>query len=389
MGWTGRKGRRSRDDLISRAREGAITSAEAESEAAAHGWEPFQQQPALPKFDPMSEPRWSLVMTIAWIAWRDLSLVREQNAGFRSECTHWIFREWKMPGDKQSRPGWFLEPWSKATVPRLSMTDTLLNSRSELPATRQMSVQAAERRLWEALGEGRLTAQALDPRGLPVDIPERDWSYLKLFEAREQDVLKYTGRDSEPAFTDIKIKRESVFGIWPPAAYQPADLTDKFVIDPTMIEPVASPGSSGFVPLCSALHWIATKGGTLSVMLDDDVAWERACDSLLPLIHEGQVEILGLRPGAPFPEKIPGHTLALIKVVRPLNLGFDQILSNPAHIACAAFCNRKQWEDGINDQLYLKGAGAAWTHLQVPKSDLLKWWPRPESKAKPELDCYR
>src|SRR3954464_7407386 len=104
-----------RDDLISLAREGNITPEEAEAEAAANGWEPFARKPELPDLDPMLESRWSIVMTIAWIAWRDRELVRENSAPFQSQSTHWVFREWNQPVENGTafarREGWFLESW--------------------------------------------------------------------------------------------------------------------------------------------------------------------------------------------------------------------------------------------------------------------------------------
>jgi hypothetical protein len=54
-----------RDELISLARYGKITPAEAEAIAAAEGLPPFEQQPELPAFDPMIEPRWSIVMAVS------------------------------------------------------------------------------------------------------------------------------------------------------------------------------------------------------------------------------------------------------------------------------------------------------------------------------------
>jgi hypothetical protein len=84
-----------RDELISLVRYGKVTPEEAEAQAKASGFEPFARQPELPAFDPMGEPRWTITMAVAWIAWRDLKQVRDNCPGFRKECTQWIFREWK------------------------------------------------------------------------------------------------------------------------------------------------------------------------------------------------------------------------------------------------------------------------------------------------------
>jgi hypothetical protein len=50
--------------------------------------------------------------------------------------------------------------------------------------------------------------------GIPVDIPERDWGYLKLFEERERDCLKYEPLDAREPYADVKLKRVDVFRLW-------------------------------------------------------------------------------------------------------------------------------------------------------------------------------
>jgi hypothetical protein len=157
-----------------------------------------------------------------------------------------------------------------------------------------------------------------------------------------------------------------------------------------MIEPMTSPGESGYVPLCAALHWIATNRGLSRVMLADKAAWEIACDSFFPLIHGGEVQLQGLQAGHSLPDKIPGSRLALITVLRPLDRPLKSILSDaPSYIACTAYLGREQWSDGLNDQLYLKNVpGPAWTHLQVSKSQILQYWPKPNSRRLPEHDCF-
>ena len=70
----------------------------AEAAAAAHGLEPFERKPELPRFDPKFKSHWSIVMAVAWIARRDFELVREQDAEFCSECFHWIYRKRKDRG---------------------------------------------------------------------------------------------------------------------------------------------------------------------------------------------------------------------------------------------------------------------------------------------------
>src|SRR5215470_6868172 len=200
-----------RDRLISLVRYGKVTPQVAEAEAAARGWPPFELMPAFGTLDPLEETRWTIVMAVAWIAWRDIELTRSQSAEFRSECTHWIFREWNQPIKNGTvftrRAGWFLETWSKPTTVRLAFLEDILNAKGELPSTRKMSVRAAEKELWRALSEGRLTAEGMDISGKPVDIPEREWPYLQLFEECERDALKYDALGRFEPFKRVHLRR--------------------------------------------------------------------------------------------------------------------------------------------------------------------------------------
>jgi len=206
-----------RDRLISLVRYGKVTPQAAEAEAAARGWPPFERMPAVGTFDPMEESRWPIVMAVAWIAWRDIELTRRQ----ASESTHWIFREWNQPIKNGTafarRAGWFLETWSKPTTVRLGFLEDILNAKGELPSTRKMSVGAAEKELWRALSEGHLTAEAMDTSGKPVDIPEREWPYLMLFEEGERDALKYGALARFEPFKRVHLRRSDLFKLWPGA----------------------------------------------------------------------------------------------------------------------------------------------------------------------------
>jgi len=211
------------DEILYLARQEEITPQEAEAMAAAEGLPPFEQQPELPAFDPMEESRWSIVMAVAWIAWRDIDLVRENCPGFRSKSTHWIFREWNSLApngvDVVPQKGWFLETWSDATTFRLLILESIFMARAQLPSSTAMTVDQAEKALWQALSESRLVAEGLNRDGVPVDIPAREWSYLKLFEDGRRDVLKYDALDRLQPYTDVKLRREQLMAEWPaPAA---------------------------------------------------------------------------------------------------------------------------------------------------------------------------
>jgi hypothetical protein len=305
-GWTEWKPSR-RDELITLARYGKVTPEEAEAEAAAHGFGPFEQQPELPAFDPMLESRWAIVMAIAWIAWRDIRLVRENCPEFRSQSTLWLFREWNEPVNNgtafEARAGWFLENWSEATTLRLALWEKLRAGRDELPPFRRMSVPEAETALWRALSDGLLVAEGKNDQGRPVDIPEREWSFLKLFEDGKRDALKYDPLDTREPFTNVRLKRDDLLRLWPAAReYEPADDGATGAIEPYMLKPISDTGSAGYVPLCAALQWIMSSAGTRAVMVDDQGGWKAAVDKLWPLVCGGEIELNGLPCGGALAE---------------------------------------------------------------------------------------
>jgi hypothetical protein len=382
-----------RDELISLVRHGKVTPEEAEAEAKANGFEPFEQQPQLPAFDPIQEPWWTIVMAVAWIAWRDLKQVRENCAGFRKECTHWIFREWKQPVEGGTKfavqAGWFLETLSPPTTVRLLLMEAALVATGEVPATSQMSVRDAEAALWRALSECHLIATGLNNEGRPTEIPAREWLYLKLFEDDHRDALKYDALDRREPFTKIVLRRDDLLNLWPRAAA--AVHSESWPIESYMLEPVSRPGSAGFVALCSALQWIMTSGGLRPVMMDDKDEWDRAVALLWPLICGGNIELIGLHRGRALTERVPPEALTLVRPLQPLRTEIaDMLLSAPSHIACTPYVDEEHWRRDSNDKLYENGQpGPAWTHLQIRKSDLLERWPTSEPKIKAEGDCCR
>jgi hypothetical protein len=384
-----------RDELISLARYGKITPDEAEAEAKASGFEPFARQPELPAFDPLQESRWTIVQSIAWIAWRDLKQVRENCAGFRSECRHWLWREWNEPVDNGTafarRQGWFLEQWREATTVRLSMLENWYRSHEQLPGTRQMSVREAEKVLWRALGDGHLGAEALNMEGLPVDIPAREWSYLKLYEDGKRDVLRYDALDRREPFTEVKFRRDDLLRLWPAVEDRSEPSVASAHVEPSMLEPMEGTETAGYVPLCVALHWIATGAGTKRIRLDDSEAWAAAVAKLRPLLAGGEFEVIGVPRAAALAEPIPGTAFALLNILPPIpNAIGDILVSAPSHVDCSCYLGEENWTKHFNDRLWISGRPTpAWTHLQVRKADILGRWPRPLPTARPETMCQR
>src|SRR5262249_10575045 len=144
------------------------------------------------KFETMTESRWTLVMVIAWIAWRDLHFVTEQRADFRNQWSQWVFQKWSGPTDNGKRfveqEGWFLEIRRPATVVELGLIYMFMRSDGELnPA--DISPVEAELQLRRKLSDGRLKAEGFNGVGDFVELPAREWSQLQLFQENGQAVL--------------------------------------------------------------------------------------------------------------------------------------------------------------------------------------------------------
>jgi hypothetical protein len=322
------------DKLITQARYGEITPKQAEAEAAANGLEPFERTPDLPQFDPKLESRWSIVMALAWIAWRDFESVRNQIPEFRAEATYWIFREWNEPVNNGTefarRKGWFLETWSRPTTFLLTLLQSHASSEEERPA--RMTIREAEAALWRALSDEDLWAEGFDAQGRVTRIPSMEWTHLKLFEDGKKDVFRYDALDRSEPYREVRFKRDDLLRIW-----------QAWPIEAYMIEPMTRTGTAGYVPLCSAVHWIMTGAGQKPQDLEDSQSWRSSSERLSSLISTGEVQIIG-RPisGGP-PATIEGHIFAGILVCEPMRNSLDIILGDNPWISCTPYVDEKTW----------------------------------------------
>jgi hypothetical protein len=208
-----------RDRLLMQAERGELTKEQVEAAAAAHGLEPFERKPELPRFDPKVKSHWSIVMSVAWIAWRDFELVREQDPEFCSACLHWIYRKQEDRPDEfaeaVNRGGYFLETRLAPTVSRLGLRDALLRGQGNVPSTAVMAAREALTALWQALSENRLIAQVFDVHGAVIEIPSREWAYLRLHDERGRDVLSYDALSRLEPFTVVTLRQSDVLRLWP------------------------------------------------------------------------------------------------------------------------------------------------------------------------------
>jgi hypothetical protein len=352
-----------RDILIDKVRRGQLTPKEAEAEAEAKGFGPIAETADPEQFDPLRMPWWTLPMAVAWIAWRDAALVQQHCADYRKHCTHWVGRSWSIPtADGKSSEtinGWELERWTPTTLMRLTMQEAHRGPTGTLQVNKRMTVAEAEKDLWTALGEGKLIAVAKDSGESVVEIPKRDWSYLKHCEENDQDVMKLHVLDSTPTYKELTLARADLMRLW-----------QAWPIEAHMIEPMTRTGTSGYVPLSSALLWVCTSAGTQKADLGDIVLWEQSVAELLPLFATGEIEVVGQGNSGGLPERLPGHYFSKIKVSQPLS-DYPFLFSDGPWISCCPYIDQKHWDSDFNDKIFIEKSGpASWTHLQVKKVDV-------------------
>jgi hypothetical protein len=146
-------------------------------------------------------------------------------------------------------------------------------------------------------------------------------------------------------------------------------------VEPYMIEPMTRPGGEGFVPLSSALLWIMTDNGKTKRLLDDSEAWSEAAIRLLASMSTGQVEVIGRSISGGTATAISGSTFSGIAIGFPLHDPSEMLVGDNPWICPTVYIDEEHWRGGVNDQLFVRKAMPAdWTHLQVKKEDVLKFF---------------
>jgi hypothetical protein len=378
-----------RNDLISKARVGEITCDQAEAAAEEAGIPPLRSKPDPAEFDPMKKSRWPLVQAIAWIAWRDFNLVMQHSPEYRSQCTHWLPREWNQPADGGTkfirRNGWFLEAWRPSSAVRLQIADNIMQATGELPRTARLTPDRATKELWQFLTEGRLIAEGFNREGLLVEIPSREWAYLQNFEEQGKDLLKYGPIDDPPAFTEVRICRDDLVNLWP--RYVPVDIDALDLGNMADLPLDKMVGPATYVPFFLAVCWAATKGGAKIVSLRDEDAWKRAADEVLWQIAAGKIKVVGCDNNG-MSDLLPRAAFAFLKCPHPYSQNWEDIFCEAAHICSEFLITGEEWSNGSKDQFFRAGDRRPfWSNLQVRRTQVLELWPKPTATVLASIAC--
>jgi hypothetical protein len=202
-----------RVEVVMRARRGEMSPEQAEAWARHNGQPPFASSPDLALFEPMTEPFWTLSMTVAWIMWRTPEAVRENWNAYRTECSVW-HRHSASFADGRRELGWMID--RRDTV---SLFDTLNEGARKHPDPLMVASPTACRgELWLRLRAGELVATGLPHGRSPrVVIPNHDWIDLNHFEpdCGGPDAIGVY-REQQPRYYDVQVPSTEVMARWEP-----------------------------------------------------------------------------------------------------------------------------------------------------------------------------
>jgi hypothetical protein len=355
-----------RSDIIEKAQAGEITGDQAEAEAKRLGVGPLATKPAADTLDAMAEPYWTMVMAVAWIAWRTPEAVRDQWDEYRSRCFDWHFRRSRIGFDGPIRDGWFLEqrgPSSLLTLQLAESFDRASSSEADLPI---MSVAESEEALMVALRTDCFPAFGLqDGAGERRPVPAHAWIDLKCMNDRHRDYYAPLGGRFAAGvrYDDVRVRSASVAGLWQAPKPRPS-LT---------LPQVAKPERAGFMPLFQAALWIATRGGSVLFDPESELHWQSAYAELIDAMSTGEVRVTGIRDNVR--QAIDGAIFAGCRVDYPYqDAPISLILSDDFYIQSYPYIDDEHWRGGFDDS-FQNRRETRWKQMMVAKADVARLWP--------------
>ena len=336
---------RGRDDLIDDVQNGRMSPEAAEEEAARLGLPPLASVPDPASYNPMVETWWTLVMAIAWIAWRSPRKVCEFWDTYRRECWDWHYGGVRQGPGTPVQDGWFLKRREPATVSRLIL-ETKRDKANGLLPDDWISVEDVKAKLWKALSDNVMQATGMErPNGEErVLIPDHEWCDLAPFQRKGRTVLlvrKGQSVSGASGYNDVMVLRQSVMALWPLVRREECD---------KLLPPTMSPDGPGYMPLYCAAQWIATRGGNFTFDPHHTPNWHAPYADLLARISSGEVTVTGVRDG--IGGKLDPHLFASVRVAYPFSYEpFALIVSGDLYLASCTYLNEEEWRAGSDDSL--------------------------------------
>lgn len=156
------------------------------------------------------EPYWTLPMSVAWIAWRNIDDVVKQYWPYAKHGGHW--RESRGPSQIQTGMNW--ESAEERTLSGLMVSEAV-ETYSDNPPSK--FIKDSREELWRALQAGELTAIGIEGQGSHKKIASERWASLAIqpqLRGREFVGAGILG-DAEKIY-DVKLLSNDMRRIWKP-----------------------------------------------------------------------------------------------------------------------------------------------------------------------------
>ncbi|RWQ41856.1 MAG: hypothetical protein EOS21_11855 [Mesorhizobium sp.] len=184
-----------RNELEEDVRAGRLNPQEAEERAAKAGLPPLWPEPK--ESDPFQLAGWSMLMTMAWIAWRSSSHVVQTWADQRRK--HWV-----SLAPEGKRKGWLVEPAKALTSYDIELIE---------PEGRER-FSAAQAELLHKLAKDEIRVSAyLTATNELVDVPADSWMHLSFNDITGEEFLKTLHGDNRYRRPLLPVRR--VLELWP------------------------------------------------------------------------------------------------------------------------------------------------------------------------------
>ena len=206
------------DDVFMLVRSGKMTPDEAEAWASGRNLPPFAASPDVARFDPMTEPDWTL-------AWPPHGSFGARPKKFANTGTHiyWSGEFWKpleaIYPDGRSERGWDL-----CKRKPVSLHDVMFKAARADPDNPLTRFHADIDKLWGEFRSGRIEVTGIPhvrrsgPGPVPsrVSIIPREWGDLSKIDHHEGDKDSIaTAADTEPRYIKVRVPGDMVIAFWP------------------------------------------------------------------------------------------------------------------------------------------------------------------------------
>jgi len=170
--------------------------------------------------DPMMEPWWTFAMTLAWIAWRTPSAVRENWDDYVQGRLRWVeVAHNSLIRTSRARIGYELQECRLPSAFNLIALEAFDGLSDAETAVMSATIRESREDLFRMAAAGVVEAVGMlpDPQCWPLalrKIASHEWPYLALCSDDEKDVLRVRRDLLKLAYRDVVFSRSSVEKCW-------------------------------------------------------------------------------------------------------------------------------------------------------------------------------